>query len=183
MGMSTVLHSDEAKQLLAAVKSRYGHMQPAFRLVGETMIRRVDDRFVSETDPDGHKWLPTKVLSNYLGYVGTAKGYKRKQAYTKKGTWRAAFARYLEGKKILQLSGALRGDIHYQADDRHVEWGTSGRIPYAGIHQRGGLAGRGRKTRIPARAYLGRNVGDSMEIAPGDQQAAIEIITGHLNGD
>lgn len=182
MGLSITPHTLEAKQLISVTISRYRTMSPVMHEIGEAMTRRVDDRFVTETDPDGNKWLPTKVLSNYLGYVGTRKGYKRKEAYTKKGGWRAAFSRYLENKKILQLTGALRGDIHYQADERHVEWGTSGRIPYAGIHQFGGLAGRGRKVRIPARPYLGHNVGDSMEIAPADQQAAIEIIATHLNG-
>jgi phage gpG-like protein len=183
MGIRGTLQTDEAKQLLNAVTARYGNLLPAFVQIGEEMIKRVDDRFASETDPDGNKWLPTKVLSNYLGFVGTAKGYKRKQAYTKAGRFNAAFARYLANKKILQLTGALRGDIHYQVTDRGVEWGTSGRIPYAGIHQFGGMAGRGRKVRIPARPYLGRNVGKSMEIAPGDQQAAIQIVTDHLNGD
>ena len=183
MEIRSTFENAEAKQLLTAVSARYGNLRPAFGRVGETMTRRVDDRLVSETDPDGNKWLPTKVLSNYLGYLGTKKGYKRKEAYTKNNRFRAAFSRYLANKKILQQTGALRGDIHYQHDDTHVEWGTSGRIPYAGIHQFGGMAGRGKKVRIPARPYLGRNVGDSMEIAPDDQQAAIEIVATHLNGD
>jgi phage gpG-like protein len=181
MGIRGTLQTDEAKQLLAAVSARYGTLGPVFTKIGEMMLRRVDDRFVSETDPDGNKWLPTKVLSNYLGYVGTRKGYKRKEAYTKKGGFRAAFSRYLADKKILHLTGALRNDIHYQASERGVEWGTSGRIPYAGIQHMGGMAGRGRKTYIPARPYLGRNVGDGIEIAPADQQAAIGMIVEHLN--
>ncbi|MBT0664771.1 phage virion morphogenesis protein [Geobacter pelophilus] len=180
MEISVKVHDEQAKQLLAAVSSRYGNLRPAFGAIGEIMTRRVDDRFEGQRDPDGNPWLPTKVLSNYLGYVGTRKGYKRKEAYTQAGRFRASFARYLEGKKILQLTGALRRDIHYQADDTHVEWGTSGRIPYAGIHQFGGMAGRGRKVKIPARPYLGRNVGDTMEIAPADRQAAIDILSDHL---
>lgn len=182
MGLSITPQTFEAKQLMSVAISRYRTMSPVMHHIGEVMIRRVDDRFVTETDPDGNKWLPTKVLSNYLGYVGTRKGYKRKEAYTKKGGWRAAFSRYLENKKILQLTGALRDDIHPQSDEHHVEWGTSGRIPYAGIQHLGGPAGRGKKVRIPARPYLGRNVGDGIEIAPADQQIAIEMVAAHLNG-
>jgi len=182
MEIKATIQDAEIKNLLTAVSARYGNLRPVFRDIGEVMIKRVDDRFESETDPDGNRWIPTKVLSNYLGYVGTRKGYKRKAAYTRAGGWRAAFARYLANKKTLQLTGALRGDIHPQYDDTHVEWGTSGRIPYAGIQHMGGPAGRGHKVHIPARPYLGRNVGDSIEIAPGDRQAAIEMIMMHLNG-
>ncbi|MDD2367345.1 MAG: phage virion morphogenesis protein [Desulfuromonadaceae bacterium] len=180
MNITATVQNTELHYLLNQVSRRYGNLKPVFRDIGEEMIKRVDNRFTSETDPDGNKWQPTKVLSNYLGYVGTKKGYKRKAAYKKNGGWRVAFGRYLANKKILQLTGALRGDIHYQHDDQQVEWGISGRIPYAAIHQFGGMAGRGRKVRIPARPYLGRNTGSGMELASADRQAALEIIIRHL---
>lgn len=180
MNVTVNIQDAEVHQLLNSVSSRYGNMRPAFGDIGEEMTKRVDKRFATEQDPDGNPWKPTKVLSNYLGYVGTKKGYKRKVAYNKNGSWKAAFTRYLQNKKILYQTGALRGDIHYQHDSQHVEWGTSGRIPYAGIHQFGGQAGRGKKTNIPARPYLGRNVGNTMEIDPADRQAALEIIMLHL---
>lgn len=172
----------EVNHLLTQVAGRYGNLRPAMHDIGETMIKQVRNRFDSETDPDGNRWLPTKVISNYLGYTGTGKGQKRKEAYTKSGAWRAAFNRYLANKKILVLTSDLRDHIRHQYDDRRVEWGTSGNEPYAGIHQFGGQTGRGRKVTIPARPYLGRNVGGGMEIAPADRQAAIEILITHLNG-
>lgn len=181
MNITINVQDSGVHQLLTAVSKRYNNMKPVFADIGEEMIKRVDNRFVSETDPDGSKWIPTKVLSNYLGYAGTKKGYKRKQAYNKNGSWKAAFSRYLENKKTLYLTGALRGDIHYQCNNNSVQWGTSGRIPYAGIHQFGGTAGRGKKVKIPARPYLGRTVGSTMEIAPADRQAAMEIIMLYLN--
>lgn len=180
-GTTITIQSTEVKQLLSAVSARYRDMSPVMHDISETMVKRVRNRFDTETDPDGNKWLPTKVLSNYLGYVGTAKGNTRKAAYTKKGGFRAAYSRYLENKKTLVLTGALRDGIHPQHTATTAEWGTSGNEPYAGVHQFGGMAGRNRKVRIPARPYLGRNVGDNMEIAPGDQQAAIEMIQEHLN--
>lgn len=181
MGIKVNIQDAEVNRLLTTIAGRVGNLRPAMRDIGETETKRVDDRFVAERDPDGNRWIPTKVISNYLGYTGTGKGQKRKEAYTKAGAWRAAFSRYLANKKTLQLTSALRGDIHYQYDDQHVEWGTSGRIPYAGIHQFGGPAGRGKKVTIPARPYLGRNVAGGMEIAPADRQAAIEILMLHLS--
>jgi phage gpG-like protein len=171
----------EAQQLLKSIRDRYGNLYQILNAIGDEYTKRVDNRFESETDPDGNKWLPTRVLSNYLGFVGTRKGYKRKQAYTKDGQWRAAFSRYLAGKKILQLTGALRGDIHYQADAASLTIGTSGRIPYAGIQQFGGTAGRGRTVRIPARPYLARNVGDGLELGSGDQAMVVERLSAYLD--
>jgi phage gpG-like protein len=184
MNLKTVTIQDaEMKQLFAAVSSRYGNLRPVLNAIGEEYIKRVDDRFVTETDPDGARWVPTKVLSNYLGYVGTRQGYKRKKAYTDAGRWRASFSRYLEGKKTLQLTGALRGDIHYQVDDSSVTIGTTGRIPYAGIHQFGGKAGRGKKVSIPARPYLARNTASGMELSAGDRDMVLGQLTSHLNMD
>lgn len=182
MAIKSITVSDgEIRRLLAAVSLRYNNMRQVLGDIGEEYTKRIDDRFVNESDPDGNKWIPTKVLSNYLGYVGTRKGYKRKEAYTQKGRWRAAFSRYLADKKTLYLTGALRDDIHYQVDDNVVSIGTSGRIPYAGIHQFGGMAGRGKKVKIPARPYLARNTAGGMELAGGDRRMIIDKISAHLN--
>jgi phage gpG-like protein len=175
------LDDREANQLLTSIRTRYENLHDCLNRIGDEYIKRVDNRFETETDPDGNKWLPTKVLSNYLGFVGTRKGYKRHQAYTQDGRWRAAFTRYLDNKKILYMTGALRGDIHYQADDTSLTIGTSGRIPYAGIQQFGGLAGRGRKVRIPARPYLARNTADGMELGDGDRNMVVGKLTTYLN--
>ena len=177
---SIIIQDQEIKALTASVRQRYNNLRHILGDIGEEYTKRVDDRFVSESDPDGKKWIPTKVLSNYLGYVGTRKGYKRNQAYTQKGRWRAAFSRYLDNKKTLQLTGALRGDIHYQVDDTSVSIGTSGRIPYAGIHQRGGMAGRGRKVHIPARPYLARNTATGMELGAGDRAMIVGRLSAYL---
>lgn len=180
MNIRATVQIAEAKLLMNSIRSRYGSLYPVLNAIGEEYTKRVDDRFESETDPDGNKWQPTKVLSNYLGYVGTRAGYKRKSAYTQSGRWRAAFARYLANKKTLQLTGALRGDIHYQANNTSVTIGTSGRIPYAGIQQFGGLAGRGRSVRIPARPYLARNTAGGMELGNADQAMVVGKLSTYL---
>ncbi len=49
-------------------------------------------------------------------------------------------------------AGGLMGSIHFEAGRNSVMVGTN-KI-YAAIHQFGGMAGRGHKTKIPARPFL-----------------------------
>lgn len=57
-----------------------------------------------------------------------------------------------KGGKILFVTGRLRGSIFTRVSEDEVSIGTN--LPYAAIHQFGGLAGRGRVVKIPARSYL-----------------------------
>ena len=69
-----------------------------------------------------------------------------------------------EGGKTLTDTGRLRGSIaHRVTDGGHaVEVGSN--VLYAAIHQFGGRAGRGRRVRLPARAYLGIDEHDRTNI-------------------
>lgn len=67
-----------------------------------------------------------------------------------------------EDGQMLIDSGRLRASITSKAGRREVEVGTN--VIYAAIHQLGGNAGRGRKTRLPARPYLGLSSDDEKEI-------------------
>jgi phage gpG-like protein len=54
--------------------------------------------------------------------------------------------------KILQDTGHLRDSISYKVQPSNLLIGTE--VVYGRIHNRGGWAGRGRKTFIPKRTYL-----------------------------
>lgn len=54
--------------------------------------------------------------------------------------------------KILQQTGLLAVSVAPRHDQRTAT--VSSNLPYAGIHQRGGMAGRGRKVRIPPRPFM-----------------------------
>ena len=69
-----------------------------------------------------------------------------------------------EGGQTLVKSAALKNSHVYEASHDTVYWGPSGAEAYAAIHQSGGMAGRGRKVKIPARPYLGINDEDMAEI-------------------
>ncbi|PAF51296.1 phage virion morphogenesis protein [Helicobacter sp. 13S00477-4] len=60
----------------------------------------------------------------------------------------------LSQSDILQVSGHLRRSIHTKIGIDSVILGTNVNKSYAPIHQFGGYAGRGKKVKIPKRAYL-----------------------------
>jgi phage virion morphogenesis protein len=104
---------DEAvKAALIGLSRKFSDLSPVMKIIGEYMVRSTENRFNRQGPaPDGSPWKPL-----------AASTLKRKKH-----------------PKILTESGALRGDIHYHLlGTRGVAIGTSGRIPYAAIHQLGG---------------------------------------------
>lgn len=181
MKLACTVNDAEFKGLCATLRQRLGNLRPAMEEIGQRYERRVLENFSREQAPDGTPWRPARVLSHYLSYVGTAKGGKRRSAYTQSGTLRSAFSRYLAAKKLLVFSGRLRSRIHYQADAGSVRIGVVG-IEYAAIHQFGGKAGRGRKVNIPARPYLAMNAGGRMALAERDRSMVLDVVRRHLEG-
>lgn len=64
--------------------------------------------------------------------------------------------------KTLVDTGRLLASITHRADRTSVEVGSN--VIYAAIHQFGGAAGRGHKTHIDPRPYLGLDPHDAREI-------------------
>lgn len=100
-----------------------------FTAIGEELLLSTDERFDSETAPDGRPWVP--LNAEYAAWKRKFHGHDR----------------------ILKLRGHLRDTLRYQATDVSVAIGSN-RI-YSAIHQFGGQTGREHKTTIPARPYLG----------------------------
>lgn len=82
---------------------------------------------------------------------------------TPEGTaWKPSQRALAEGGKTLQLTRRLMRSITYAARHDQVEWGTN--VIYGPIHQFGGQAGRGGRSHIDARAFLGVSEADKAEI-------------------
>lgn len=88
------------------------------------------EAFEKEKDPEkGHPWQPIKPRGKGSAHPGTT-------------------------TTILDDSGQLKQSPNWEAfGDGSVIFGTN--MIYGRIHQKGGMAGRGKKTKIPARPYLG----------------------------
>ena len=109
--------------------------------VGEHMLNSTEDRFDTETAPDGTAWAhhaPATIASR-LRRNGNAE------------------------LTILRESGALAGSFNYEAGDAQVEIGTP--TIYAAIHHFGGSAGRNQSVDIPARPILGISSDDEIALA------------------
>lgn len=134
-----------------------GDLTPVMKAIGERLLRSTEERFDTETAPDGTPWKPLKASS--LGA-----GYKKAKRTPVKGQLTAAYKRYLADRKILTRSGQLRSTIFSRPASDHVAIGT-GKI-YGATHQ----FGRGE---IPARPFLG--------VTTADQQEILDLLSEHVS--
>lgn len=156
--------------------SRMESPRPVLASIGEYMLRRTEDRFFAQKDPQGQAWKKLSAIT----------------LRTKKHT------------KILTESGNLRGRIVYRLEPGAVVIGTN--VVYAAIHQLGGTIRKNVQVRshwrimnrafgkpiparhvmvdsherkmdltIPARPFLGVNDDDRQEFE--------DILTDYLTGD
>jgi len=163
----------EVIAMLKRIQSRVSDLKPVMTRIGALYERRVLENFAAEKSPDGIPWKPLAQDTMLIG-LARHKGLKKSGGLSARGR------RYLRTKKILRERGDLEGSIHFQADGTSVAIGSSGSIPYAAIHQRGGMAGRGRKVAIPARPYLAVNRGKEMVLAEPDRRWIMELIEAEL---
>lgn len=151
-----------AQKYLERLARKVGTVEPALKGIGESLLISTENRFDTQTGPDGQKWKDVKPSTR-----------KRKKH-----------------SKVLTEQGHLRGDVHYQVSDNQLLLGVG--IAYGAIHQLGGeikqegvtlhLKGTGRNTRfakkgegtrtktvnrkikMPARPYLGISRQDEADI-------------------
>lgn len=158
--LNTEIRDQITSDVLDQIVRNMGSLRPALLEIGEHLQGSVEERFRTETDPEGNPWEP---LSEFT------KANKRND-------------------QILTESGGsgLRGSIHYQAGNHSLEQGTN-KI-YGAIHQLGGIIrakrapalaiGRSggafalvKQVEIPARPYLG--------LSDDDRRAIDAILTRH----
>lgn len=127
----------DLQDMIAEVGGRIEDMTPVMKAFSEYMVKETDDRFEREETPDGSGWQALKPAT-----------------LERKAQMKGAI------DKILQQGGYLRL-VHPEAD-KDSAGVFSDRI-YAAIHNRCGMAGRGRKVKIPKREFLGFNDADIQE--------------------
>jgi len=165
LGITLEIDDKGVMDLLSATQARMLDMTPAFKNIGEYMVREREKLFKYERDPEGRPWQKLKVRT----YHGL---FKNKKRYTKKGALTKGFKRFLAGKKILTQDHHLRRTVYKAGSDQVVISPSKNAQKYAAIHQFGGNAGRGGSAKIPARPHLGFN--------DKNQREFLEIIKDHL---
>ena len=159
ISLNIEVNDHNVQNLLADTQRRLQNMSPAFKNIGEYMIRQREELFRDEKAPDGTPWTPLAQ--------STLNSIFRKKKRSKKAALRS-----VTNKKILTQDHHLRRTVYRAASDHVVVGPDKTSQAYAAIHQFGGKAGRGRKVLIPARPHLGVNDEDKKEF--------IEIIREHL---
>jgi len=144
------MKDDAVKAALSDLFRKVSDLAPIMKIIGEYMVRSTEDRFNRQGPaPDGSPWAP--LASSTL---------KRKKH-----------------PKILTESGALRGDIHFELLGKNgVAIGTTERIPYAAIHQLGGVIDH--KARTGILAFRNRG-GFLSRKAAGRRKTAVRIAVAH----
>lgn len=127
---------------LQRMQERGKRLRPVMRKFGTAMVGIIDRNFEAEGRPT--KWKPRSPITQAnlaLGAQGRAKATKRYQNAKAKG--RASILRRESlkamGNKILSGHGDLRKSQDYDAQDDRVYAGPAGGLPYARIHQLGGV--------------------------------------------
>lgn len=172
-GAFTILSTINDREIIAALDrlhAKAGRLGPAFKNIGEELLRSTQDRFAAQIDPDGQRWQAISVAS--------------------------IAAKQLRGHstQILRQRGYLADTIRYQANESGIRIGTN-RI-YGAIHQFGGktkphlIKPRNKKalswpggrhpsksvkhpgSDIPARPFLGAS--------RQDRDRILEVVADHL---
>jgi len=123
----TDMHND-----FDAMIRRIKNPSPLMAGIAQELVAEAEDQFDSEAGPQG-KWAELKA--------STIKRRRKTQ------NWPG---------KILQVRGNLAASIHgfHSSHEAGVRAGSGPSAKYAAIHQFGGAAGRGQKSKIPARPFL-----------------------------
>ena len=120
------IDNKKVEKALLEIAQKTSNLRPLMKNVAGIMADSTEENFEEEGRP---KW---KDLSE-----------KTKTARKKTGHYSG---------QILQVSGQLALSVTTQYDDTSAIIGSN--KAYAAIHQLGGLAGKNKKTTIPARPYL-----------------------------
>lgn len=132
--VKVTIDNREFVQLVSDVADRFGDTKPALEIIGETVVASVKENFEDGGRPAGWVELAEATIER--------KGHD----------------------KILigSSQGSLEESIHSEIESDTVYVGTD-KI-YGAIHQFGGMAGRGKKVKIPQREYLMVQEEDWIEI-------------------
>lgn len=152
-------------------------LRPAMRDIGGLLEKETDDNFRAQGRPAWPALSQATILNRLMGKDKEGKSKGISSVLRKDGNLRASAKRKLEGGlAILQDTGALRSSIRAHPNRDSVTVGSVSE--YAAIHQFGGMAGRGKKVRIPARPFI--PVDKDGNLSPEAERGVLAAIYDHL---
>jgi phage gpG-like protein len=163
--ITTLEYQDRQVVALLNALSDYGRRPTqSLREIGAEMAASTRLRMTQGVAPDGSQWKAlawSTVLKRASRGRGMARGGRN---VTKSGIFRKGFQARLAGthQPLMDTRTHLFNSVTYKVERDSVFVGVAPK--WAGIHQTGGRAGRGRKVTIPARPFLGVSIEDRMAI-------------------
>lgn len=138
------LDNQAVQQSLAQAIVAMKNPRPLLVNLREYLLRTHHHRFAAQRAPDGTPWQPLQPR------------YQARKKYNP--------------DRILVLRGYLKDLLRGEVDDQGLSFGTD--RPYGAIHQFGGPTGRGGKTQMPARPWLG--------LSPEDEDYLLDLTRYYL---
>lgn len=172
------IESDAVEAALDRLARAARDLRPAMRDIGGLLEKETNDNFRAQGRPPWPPLSQATILNRLMGKTKDGKSKGIASILRRDGDLRPAAKRKLEGGlAILQDSGDLRDSIeaHYPSP-ASIVIGSSKK--YAAIHQFGGMAGRGKKVRIPARPFL--PVDKDGNLSPEAERGVLAAIYDHL---
>lgn len=171
------IESDALEAALDRLAKAARDLRPAMRDIGGLLEKETDDNFRAQGRPAWPPLSQATILNRLMGKTKDGKSKGIASILRKDGDLRPAAKRKLEGGlAILQDTGALRSSVRAYPDTDSVSVGSV--LEYAAIHQFGGMAGRGKKVRIPARPFL--PVDMSGNLSPEAERGVLAALYDHL---
>jgi phage virion morphogenesis protein len=130
------IHDAPVRAILNQLAAKVGNLQPVFQSIGEDIMERANQRFVSGTGPDGQRWKPNAASTIQAYIAAGGKGAK---------------------KPLIGLSKSLMNQFHIRADTHSVTVGNS--MIYAAIQQFGGTIESASRSQL---SYFKRNADGSV---------------------
>ncbi|MDG4475430.1 phage virion morphogenesis protein [Thiovibrio frasassiensis] len=172
-GAFTLISKIDDSQIVRALDRRHakaGRLAPAFKNIGEVVLRSTQDRFGSQTDPDGRPWqklkastIASKSLRGHSGkiligrrYLVDSIRYQASDAGVRIGTNRIYGA-------IHQFGGKTKPHVIKPKNKKALAW-PGGRHPARAVNHPG--------SDIPARPFLG--------LSRQDRDRVLEVVSDHL---
>ncbi len=173
----SVTVKDEA--VLAALERLRANMSaPSMRIffsgLGGELKKKIRSNFENMQSPDGVAWKDLS-LATKIQRLPKSKNFKRGKSKTVANLSKSGRAALGGRMEILRDKGHLYDSIQIQSvTPSSVTVGTN--RGYAAIHQFGGMAGRGRKVRIPARPFIGIDERGSAQIVDTLRQYVLQDV-------
>lgn len=167
------LQDQPIQALFEQLHDRANNPAPFFGAVGEDMVERIKQRFVTASTPDGQRWK-ANAIATMMAYLEAKGGFGKNGKITKRGQGLAMNKRPLQGE-----SGDLARENHWQANSNELIVGNS--MIYAAIQHAGGQAGRGHKVTIPARPFM--PITPNNQLYPSEQALVVGMLQRFIAGN